>query len=200
MVVNRILRSKYKEMPWKNGGGTTWQMRLEPPQADFPTAPFVWRLSSAVLTQDGPFSVFPGLRRLLTVVEGHGLLLSGRLLQPGEVLEFSGDTPVHAQLVDGPVRDVGVIADPSRVDVLMQLQQLPKGTHEFAANDHRLLVLHGAPQAGAIAVQTQGAGEFSLNYLDLIELEVGEACVLRAAESTRVVVIRLRDVPTGDAE
>lgn len=104
-------------MPWKNGGGTTLELAVDPPGATLETG-FRWRLSSAEVGVSGPFSPFPGLERWLLLLEGAGLDLDFgprgrvRLDDPRTPLRFSGDWPAAATLVDGPCRDLNLMVDP----------------------------------------------------------------------------------------
>ena len=63
-----IRRSEFKSMPWKNGGGATHEIAR-----NGQSEKILWRLSIADVTQDGPFSLFEGLRRSLTVIAGNGM-------------------------------------------------------------------------------------------------------------------------------
>ena len=49
--------------PWKNGGGSTTEIAIAPPGAGLDD--FDWRISLATISEDGPFSVFPGIDRTL---------------------------------------------------------------------------------------------------------------------------------------
>ncbi len=117
--------SDYRLMPWKNGGGSTTEITIEPAGASL-ADPFLWRVSSAQVAASGPFSRFPGHERLLLLLEGAGLLLDiegkerQRLKYPGQVVAFAGDASVHATLIQGPCVDFGVISDPSRVKVKLE--------------------------------------------------------------------------------
>ena len=72
-------------VPWKNGGGSTTQIAVFPPDAGFED--FDWRISLATIAEDGAFSEFPGVERTLAlVVPGIGV---GGLLQP----RVPGDIP-----------------------------------------------------------------------------------------------------------
>jgi environmental stress-induced protein Ves len=98
--------------PWKNGGGTTRQLAIHPPEATLDN--FAWRISCARVASGGPFSYFPGVDRSLALLDGAGLGLQllgiGRTLRPcGEALMFAGEAEVTAQLVDGPVSDLNVM-------------------------------------------------------------------------------------------
>lgn len=70
----KVLRANaYARMPWKNGGGETREIAIFPPAANLDTLD--WRISMAVVAQDGPFSSFPGIDRTLCVIEGAGMEL-----------------------------------------------------------------------------------------------------------------------------
>jgi environmental stress-induced protein Ves len=60
-------------VPWKNGGGSTTQIAVFPPDAGFDD--FDWRVSLATIADDGAFSEFPGVERTLALVDGHGMTL-----------------------------------------------------------------------------------------------------------------------------
>jgi environmental stress-induced protein Ves len=117
--------SDYRVMPWKDGGGITTEIAIAPAGASL-SDPFLWRVSSASVAGSGPFSTFPGRARLLTLLEGAGLILDiegqgrQRLKHPGQVVAFSGDAAVHATLIQGPSVDFGVISDPSRVKATIE--------------------------------------------------------------------------------
>lgn len=117
--------SDYRVMPWKDGGGSTSEIAVEPVGASL-ADPFLWRVSSASVEASGPFSNFPGRARLLTLLEGSGLILDiegqgrQRLKHPGQMVAFAGDAAVNAALIQGPCLDFGVISDPSRVKVTLE--------------------------------------------------------------------------------
>ncbi|PXA90705.1 hypothetical protein DMC25_02460 [Caulobacter sp. D4A] len=99
--------------PWKNGGGTTWEIAAQPPGAGMDA--FDWRLSIAQVAAPGPFSVFPGVDRVLTVIAGAGLRLAvdglGEVLldETSSPLAFPGDAPAAAMLDGGPIRDLNLM-------------------------------------------------------------------------------------------
>ena len=108
-----IPASHFQTTPWKNGGGITHEIA----RADDGAA-LLWRLSIAEVASDGPFSAFAGLSRILTVIEGAGLVLQspdGPIeAQPFVPVAFSGDLPIDSRMVGGPIRDLNLIYDASR--------------------------------------------------------------------------------------
>ena len=109
-----IRPSDFTTTPWKNGGGVTHEiMRCQG------TARFVWRLSIAEVARSGSFSLFPGHRRCLTVIEGEGMeLVSPTRTLVADLLSpvwFSGDEVIDGRLRGGACRDFNVIFDPLAV-------------------------------------------------------------------------------------
>lgn len=112
----------YPRMPWRNGAGTTQEVACNPGGS---AAAFDWRLSIADVAQDGGFSAFTGLQRIITVLEGRGIQLTvdGREqapLAPRQAYAFSGDAQVQCRLLDGPIRDFNLIYAPARCHARLQ--------------------------------------------------------------------------------
>lgn len=109
----------FRRMPWKNGGGETFEIAASPPDAA-PDA-IDWRISMAIVARDGPFSSFPGIDRTLTILDGDGLELAlgnagapVMLTPDAEPFRFAGDIPAHARLLGGAVTDFNVMTRRSR--------------------------------------------------------------------------------------
>jgi len=103
--------------PWKNGGGMTTELAI----GGDPAGPdgWSWRISMADVAQDGPFSPFEGVDRLICVVEGEGMDLlfqdGTRLpLERDRVAAFPGDAAAVGKLREGPVRDFNLMANRKR--------------------------------------------------------------------------------------
>lgn len=110
----KLLRaSDHKRMPWKNGGGETVEIAVSPDGVGL--ADFDWRVSMATVATDGPFSVFPGIDRTLSILEGEGMTLfiegrePERLTQASDPLSFAADAPTSATLIDGTITDLNVM-------------------------------------------------------------------------------------------
>jgi environmental stress-induced protein Ves len=99
-------------VPWKNGGGSTTQIAVFPPDAGFEE--FDWRVSLATIAEDGAFSEFPGVERTLALVDGHGMTLeidneTMLLSKADPVAIFDGESRVVAKLNRGPSTDFNVM-------------------------------------------------------------------------------------------
>jgi environmental stress-induced protein Ves len=105
--MRHLTPADYRRMPWANGRGVTVEMA----RADGPDG-LLWRLSMAQVTEDGPFSIFPGVERNLTVISGPGFDLRGALslrADPLVPVAFPGDVALAAQGVVAPCEDVNVM-------------------------------------------------------------------------------------------
>ncbi|MBV8665265.1 MAG: HutD family protein [Burkholderiaceae bacterium] len=105
----------YEELiaaPWKNGGGVTRELACHPAGASFDD--FAWRVSIADVNRSGPFSAFPGIDRIITLLDGDGMLLQfehgihglDQVLLP---YRFRGEDRLDAQLLGKPSRDFNLM-------------------------------------------------------------------------------------------
>lgn len=108
----------YRLQQWRNGGGSTLEIAREPATAD---DDFGWRVSTAVILADGPFSRFAGCERTSVLLEGGPLLLrfeSGEnrtLDEPLQGCRFDGAEGVHGRLGAGvPARMFNVLCRADR--------------------------------------------------------------------------------------
>lgn len=99
----------FTAMPWANGKGVTQELA----RANDAEGRMLWRLSRAKVVEDGPFSLFPGVERNLTVLNGPGFDLVGEGLhlaaRPLVPVAFAGDVPVRAVSVSAPSDDFNVM-------------------------------------------------------------------------------------------
>jgi environmental stress-induced protein Ves len=108
-----LAASRYRRMPWKNGGGETVEIAISP--AGSALSSFDWRISMATVATDGPFSIFPGIDRTLSILDGEGMSLGiggsapVALTQTSAPLAFPADVPVSATLTSGPITDLNVM-------------------------------------------------------------------------------------------
>jgi environmental stress-induced protein Ves len=117
-----IRPEQFTTTPWKNGGGITHE--IAKCELD---GTMLWRLSLAEVTCSGPFSIFPGLDRVLYSVGDAGMklnfqedrskasLVTGRLYPTC----FAGDVDIDGQIAEGVelVENFNLIYDRARLSV-----------------------------------------------------------------------------------
>ena len=107
MMVQRA--SERAAVPWRNGLGVQYEIICDGSLPD----DWTWRLSTADITQDVPFSSFPGVTREFCVADGNGVVLNingvDHRCEPGSVTTFRGDDVVFATLIDGPMRALNLM-------------------------------------------------------------------------------------------
>src|SRR6478609_4279767 len=108
-----------KPQPWRNGGGVTRELASHSGGASAGTAAsedgaWDWRVSIADVTSAGEYSPFPGMERVLTVVEGELLLLAvdgtEHPLEKYRPFRFPGSAASSSALPTWNVRNLNVIA------------------------------------------------------------------------------------------
>ena len=107
MILQRA--SERAAVPWRNGLGVQYEIICDGSLPD----DWTWRLSTADITQDVPFSSFSGVTREFCVAEGNGVVLNingaDHRCEPGSVTKFRGDDVVFAALIDGPMRALNLM-------------------------------------------------------------------------------------------
>ncbi|MCW3766090.1 MULTISPECIES: HutD family protein [Paenarthrobacter] len=100
--------------PWRNGGGITRELASHPKAASAQDGSWDWRVSIADVSKAGDFSAFPGMERVITLIDGELLLLTvdgaEHPLEKYRPFRFSGDAASSATLPTGDIRDLNVIA------------------------------------------------------------------------------------------
>lgn len=171
-TIHLIRAADLRAEPWKNGGGITRQIASSPVGAGFDT--FLWRISLAEVAQEGMFSTFSTIDRVLTVTQGAALGLKNtdtghiQMARQGQPVYFAGEDPVCALLPDGPVHDHN----------LMWRRDQAQGRTEVHRNALRLAlaagdtVLHCASGAYHIIAPTHPIVEGTLEQGDSLVLAV----------------------------
>lgn len=120
-MINLIKLSDCPLTPWKNGKGLTRQIDIYPPGATVAGNDFLWRLSSATVSEKDFFSSYPGCDRLLVVWQGDGLLLNEKTLLPNSPLLFPGEKNILCDLINKSVIDLGLIFKRDKVKARMDV-------------------------------------------------------------------------------
>lgn len=175
----RILRSAgHRQMPWKNGKGVTTEIAVFPEGASVDS--FDWRISMANVPESGPFSAFPGVDRVLAVLEGEMILsVDGRppeTLGPlSPAIAFPGDTPTSA-VVLREVTDLNVMV--RRGKFTAQVRRCDD-TVIAGKGGHAFLILRG--EAELTSGETLGAN-------DVLQLAQAETVTFKDVPSSAWLV------------
>ncbi|MBM3520024.1 MAG: HutD family protein, partial [Alphaproteobacteria bacterium] len=105
--IRKIVPADFKEGRWRNGMGVSWEI-AEEASAGLGSG-FLWRFATALIAADVPFSLYPDVDRVFTLIEGNGLTLSlgGPMIEVGSCFaprRFPGDQAATCRLRDGPCR------------------------------------------------------------------------------------------------
>jgi len=119
-MIELIRADQYTKMLWKNGAGFTLEIARSQGEGDFE-----WRISMADVTTSGPFSLFPNKQRIISVLDGQGMVLqvddlAAKTLNQGDIFAFHGESQVQSELVDGAIRDLNLIYDPAKFHARFQ--------------------------------------------------------------------------------
>lgn len=141
-------------MAWKNGGGLTRNLTIEPEDAGFDD--FLWRVSIADVNQSGDFSRFPGVDRTIVLLEGDGMILEFDdgtrfpLTTPFVPHAFAGELGIRAKLTGEASRDFNLMVRRGRakatVEVCRSECRFPKAASSVwfcARGGFRLLMNRG---------------------------------------------------------
>lgn len=173
-------------MPWKNDGGVTVEIAVFPEDASVDN--FDWRISTATVASDGPFSVFTGIDRTLSVLEGDGIILSVEGLDYQELkgktppFSFPADSPTSAKLLGSAITDLNVMTRRGRFTHQVSHHQISAET---------AVSLSGATVLVFCSKGTVQAGDTQLEINDCLRFEHCSNAELQLSGSGTVFVIAL---------
>jgi environmental stress-induced protein Ves len=190
MTVRVLAAHDRNPVPWKNGGGFTREIALHPPGANMDD--FQWRVSTAEVAADGPFSRFEGVDRTLVILAGAGIDLAignaapVRLGLGSEPLAFPADAPTVATLLTGPVTDLNVMVRRGLWSAEVDYVEIATKTQVICDTEVCLVLALGPLNLDGVV--TLGVG-------DVVRLEPGDTPTLRPqAGAVSVVMIELSRV------
>ena len=170
-MINLLSPLAYRIIPWKNGGGSTTEIAVDPDGAGWDE--FNWRVAIADIRESGPFSSFPGIDRSIALLEAPygtsmALLIDGKRtpMRPREFIDFAGEATtegvVDGALRGGVVRDFNVMSRRGAVRHRRGWHPLsPNAVHRMGGIDTRVVyVADGtADLINAVTSRTVVAGE-----------------------------------------
>lgn len=157
MKISLLKNQTYRSMPWKNGRGFTSEIAIFPVGSTLEKNNFSWRLSSAEVTENGPFSIFPNCDRYLTVIEGSGLKLhfetESKLIDQNSFLQFSGELKVQGELIFGKIKDLNFILKKNTNKVQFKILNTP--VNKLRKGTSIIFVMEGS-----VTINDSQAGKF----------------------------------------
>lgn len=179
----------HRRMPWKNGGGVTTEIAVFPNGAGLED--FDWRVSTALVASDGPFSAFPGIDRMLTILDGEGLLLAIGDQPPVELragsapFSFPADHLASARLIGGPVTDLNVMTRRGRF--AHRVRRIATSAREVALPDAAISLLLCA--SGSVTLKTSGRHVIGLDAMDMADLSgLGAGAAIEGSDASLFLI------------
>ncbi|MBB4087585.1 HutD family protein [Sphingomonas carotinifaciens] len=187
MKTPRLLRAADRvAQPWRNGGGITREICCAP--AAGAGESFDWRVSMAEVTGSGPFSCFPGVDRVLVVLDGRLDLDFGPQHAPVTLssscapFAFAGDQAVDGSAPEGVVHDLNVMV---RRDAFAAKVERVSSTVNVPENGTVLLF------AGEAATVDCGDSRYHLGLCDALLLSNGGTLHLKHREGANVLLVTI---------
>lgn len=184
----RICRwTELTPQPWKNGAGTTREIARDGTGDDWR-----WRISIADVVAAAPFSSFPGIDRILVLLEGEGIFLDfddGRrmdVLPPWGMARFEGEAALRGTPVNGDTRDFNLMWRRDAVDAWFEVRPVV-GTMVIWAEAGETWLVHVV--AGDV-VMADGQGTLARG--DTAVIEAASRGSLRMEGAGTAFLIRLR--------
>jgi environmental stress-induced protein Ves len=155
--------AELRSEPWRNGGGVTRELASHPKAASAQDGAWDWRVSIADVSKAGDFSAFPGMERVLTVIDGELLLLTvdgdEHPLEKYRPFRFSGEAAAHGALPTGDIRDLNVIARTGSFKGFTSIIELSKKRAHPVFEGQLAVLLQGQAtvSAGNLSVSAEAA-------------------------------------------
>lgn len=184
---------------WKNGGGTTRTLAVEPACAGLND--FLWRISLAEITSPGSFSSFEGVDRSILLWSGEGVILRSptwdkyALTTRWEPFSFRGEDDVTCELVNNPTTDLNLMARRGQAEA--ELQTYRSGTILSAPIGDVVIVC----AQGEISVLVHGRAPVVVpaeSFLRVSQVDCDIAVVMGTINSVYVCALLKTPMNKGD--
>lgn len=173
--LNALPSTSFRRSRWKNGGGETIEIAAFPEGVGFDA--FAWRISMAKVEASGPFSIFPGIDRMLCVLDGEGIELA-----------FDGRARVQLDPASPPYSfpaDIAVSGEVSGMGITDLNVMSRRGLARHHVSRMRLDgALHVAPLGQSLLVLSLEAGFSVMLGGTALALKAGDAALIENAEGT----------------
>lgn len=189
LITGPIALDSLPPIPWKNGGGITRTIAVEPASAGLDN--FLWRISMADLHSSGAFSNFPGVDRTILLWRGAGLKLSSSswpdqiLTEASQPFIFAGEDDVSCELQGGPSQDLNLMVRRGAVNAALNVSSEAVRL-TLGCND---LIVFCAQ--GSVTIHLGDSQEYALEagYFLRIFQPQAEAVITPAEDETRFAYV-----------
>lgn len=180
--MKKLTKQDYQVSKWS--GGTTTQLIVSPPGADYGTRIFDWRISSAsVDVEHSYFTPLAGVKRIIIPLSGNLKISFNNsdpiILKPFEQISFSGDTPTESW---GKVIDFNVMCKNGFTAEVDCLHLIKDEEYNIGADSAEYFIYC---YTGEIIVETIVIGG---NESYIIK---NERCKFKVKQQARVIVVKL---------
>jgi environmental stress-induced protein Ves len=155
--------AELRSEPWRNGGGVTHELASHPKAASAQDGAWDWRVSIADISKAGDFSAFPGMERVLTVIDGELLLLTvdgaEHPVEKYRPFRFSGEASTHGALPTGDIRDLNVITRAGSFKGYTSIIELSKKRAHPVFDGQLAVLLQGQATVSPGAAEEPEGGE-----------------------------------------
>lgn len=187
-MIRQLDPASFRTVPWKNGGGTATDIAQKLGADGEPD----WRVGTAAIDRDGPFSDYAGVTRTFTIIHGAGVTLDfageGARPVPLDVpTVFSGAPAPYCRLVDGV---------PATAFNLLTRDGAARGTVRILAGGGAVEALAGADIGVLFAVEgdwrvATATGDIALPAGAGLLVEAGTGLAVSGAAGGRLAVVAI---------
>lgn len=142
----------YKRLTWNNPVGYSDEIARNEESTDL--YEFNWRIAIDDIVQDGPFTVFPGYTRIMSVLEGSNMqvVFNGvyeNIIQTYDYVRCEGEMLGVGTLLSGPIRDLNLLYNNERYTGHFQWLQLSE-VRDFTSDAEVIAIFSAIPTLTAI--------------------------------------------------
>jgi len=162
--------SSIRPEPWRNGGGVTREIARHPREAS--DGSWDWRVSIAEVGKAGDFSAFPGMERVISVIDGELLVLTvdgeEHAMERYRPFRFSGDAATSSALPTGDIRDLNVIARRGAFKGYLSILELSKKHAHPVFEGQLAILLEGKASVAEERGEESGGEQVELARYDTV--------------------------------
>jgi uncharacterized protein len=175
------------DVPWKNGGGATRQLAIQPCDSH---DDFEWRVSIATMRGTSQFSRFEGIERQLALLQGEVVLSMQkqtlRLTADSAPIKFDGSAPVESSVERGAAVDLNLMYRSARWRGRLCRHVWPSTLRV----EHGSTTMLCALDAMSVVIGDQ---RVTLTRFDLIRIAAQNSVQASSSDAGEVYVIELQE-------